>query len=198
MKLLAALLVVALPAAAVSPSGCASLCGNWQLDTSQSAAVVPAVDAALQSYRDPRAKYRRGSRNDTLDRMNAELEHSLGPMQDRPQRNELRAELLTLLGAPVQLKLDARGSDIVIQGDNQIARRISAGTPKARVDANGTAKINAAWNSDRLTVTERYDRKRRYTETYALQSGRATLLVTREVQRPGMKALRIQSVYRRT
>jgi hypothetical protein len=197
-RLLAALLLaIALPAAAVDPSGCASLCGRWQLDLSQSTAVAPAVDAALDSYADPRAKrLRKGKANDPVDQINMDMERSLGPIHDRPQRNDLRSELLTLLGAPAQLNLDARGSDIVIQG-GELTRRLSPGTPRARVDAIGTAKISASWKSGRLTVTERYDRKRIYSETYA-QRDDGTLLVTRDVKRPGLKPLHIVSVYRRS
>ena len=50
-RLLAALLVMALPAWSAAPTGCATLCGSWQLDTALSAAVEPVVDAALAVYR---------------------------------------------------------------------------------------------------------------------------------------------------
>lgn len=197
-RLLAALLLaIASPAAMAEVSGCASLCGRWQLDAAQSTAVAPAVDAALDSYTDPRAKHlRKGKANDPVDQIRVDMERSLGPIHDRPQRDDLRSELLTLLGAPPQLNLDARGSDIVIQG-GELTRRLSPGTPRARVDAIGTAKISASWKSGRLTVTERYDRKRIYSETYA-QRDDGALLVTREVKRPGLKQLRIVSVYRRS
>lgn len=202
-RLLAALVVLALPAWASAPTGCARLCGQWLLDAAQSAAVEPAVDAALKSYEDPRP--RRGPRihsdgtvsGDTRDQLEADMERSIGPIHNRPFRDELRDELLAVLATPSRLNLDARGGEILIAGENQPARRLSPGTPKARVNAQGLAKINATLKADRLTITEQYDRKRRYTETYLLQDG-GTLLVTREVQRPGMKALRIQSVYRRS
>jgi hypothetical protein len=206
MKLLcAALLILAFPAGAAEPAGCGTLCGNWRLDTTASTAVAPAVDGALRTYSEPRAKraqrtqrYDDGSPQSTAEQIDDAMERSLGPIFDRPDRADLRTELMSLLSPPVLLNLDARGTDLLIQGDNQLARKLSAGTPRTRVNANGTATILATWKkSDRLTITERYDRKRRYYETYALQPADGSLLVTREVQRPGLKTLRIQAVYRR-
>jgi hypothetical protein len=201
-----ALLLLALPAWTATPAtGCGNLCGRWQLDTTLSVPAAPAIDAALSTYKDPRARRvpravrgREGPQIETnADRIQDTDEWSLGPIHDRPQRGELRTELISLLNVPAQLSLDAKGTDILIQGDSQAARRLSPGTPKARVNSIGLAKINASWKSNRLTITERYDKKRTYSETYVLQGTDGTLIVTREVQRPGLKALKIQSVYRR-
>jgi hypothetical protein len=205
-RLLAALLIVTLPAGAASTPGCGKLCGNWQLDSVASAAVAPAVDAALKSYSDPRARRlprsqrsREGLPEDTIDQIDAAMERSLGPILDRPVRADLRSELVSLLEPPAKLLLDARGTDLVIQEDSQLARRLTPGTPRARVTTDGTATILATWKkSDRLTISERYDRKRRYYEIYTLQAADGSLLVTREVQRPGLKPLRLQAVYRRS
>jgi hypothetical protein len=205
-QLLAALLIVALPAGAAPPVGCGTLCGSWQLDTTATAAVAPAVDAALKSYNNPRVKRQprsqrslEGLPEDTVDQIDAAMERSLGPILDRPFRDDLRSELLALLEPPALLNLNARGTDLLIQGDNQLARRLTPGTPKARVNALGTATILSTWKKpDQLNITERYDRKRRYYENYALQAADGTLLVTREVQRPGLKPLRLQAVYRRS
>jgi hypothetical protein len=203
-RLLAALLIVALPAGAAQPDGCGTLCGSWKLDTASSAAVAPAVDAALRSYSDPRGRRvprsqrsRDGNPESTIDQIDAAMEHSIGPIMDRPVRADLRAELMSLLSPPTQLNVDSRGSDLLIKADSQTARKLSPGTPKSRVNAEGTARILATWKSQRLTISERYDRKRRYNETYAFQAADGTLIVTREVQRPGMKTLRLQAVYRR-
>jgi hypothetical protein len=202
--LLVALMFAAFPAIAVQPATCGSLCGSWRLDTTLSAAVAPAVDAALRSYSDPRARRparsqrsRDGNLETTVEQIDAAMENSLGPMIDRPVRADLRAELMSLLTPPAQLNLEARGADILIKGDGQLTRKLSPGTEKTRVNAEGSATILANWKSNRLTITERYDRKRRYNETYVLQAADGSLLVTREVQRPGMKSLRIQAVYRR-
>ena len=107
--------------------------------------------------------------------------------------------LMALLEPPSRLNLNARGGDVLIQGDDQPARKLTAGTPRSRVNTNGTSTILATWkNSSRLTITERYDRKRQYYEIYTLQPADGSLLVTREVQRPGLKPLRLQAVYRRS
>jgi hypothetical protein len=204
-RLLAALLIVALPAGAAPAPGCGALCGTWQLDTAASVAVAPAVDAALKSYNNPRARRvprsmrsREGLPEDTIDQIEQSMERSLGPILDRPVREDLRSDLLSLLEPPALLNLDARGTDLVIQEDSQLARRLTPGKPRARVTEDGTATIEVRWKkSDHLTISERYDRKRRYSETYTLQPA-GTLLVTRDVERPGLKPLRIQAVYRRT
>ena len=136
--------------------------------------------------------------NDPIGQIEAEAERSLGPIHDRLGRDDLRAELQHLLAAPQMLRLDARLREILILGDRNPERRLTPGEPHARVDAIGTATIKVSWKSGQLQVTEVYDRKRAYSETYALQRADGSLLVTREVRRPGMKALRVKSVYRRS
>jgi hypothetical protein len=198
-RLLVALLVTAIPAWSATPVGCATLCGNWQLETTLSDAVEPMVDAALSTYKAPRAKrIPNADSDDMAGRINEEMERSLGPIHARPGRAELRSELLLRLTVPQKLNLEGRGEGLAIQGDGALARRISPGTPHSRVDANGTAKIRSSWKSGALVVSEDYGRKNSYSETYTLQRKDATLLVTREVRRPGMKPLRIRSVYRRS
>jgi antitoxin (DNA-binding transcriptional repressor) of toxin-antitoxin stability system len=204
MKRLLAALLITLPAWAAAPTGCGSLCGNWQLDTSLSAAVAPAVETALSAYSEPRgrkpprsARNREGFPETTVDQIDSAMEHSLGPVFDRPGRAELRTELMAALTPPTRLNLDARGKDILIQGDGDPVRRLTPGTPKARVNANGTAEIMTNWKSERLTIAERYDKKNQYAESYALQTT-GTLLVTREIKRPGLKPLKLQAIYRRS
>jgi hypothetical protein len=197
-RLLAALLVTALPAWGAAPTGCATLCGSWQLDTTLSAAVEPVLDAALAEYKQPREKrIPTAKADDMVGQIEEEMERSLGPIRNRPGRDVLRDELLQRLTVPRQLNLDGRGEGLAIQGDGTLSRRIAPGTPHSRVDSNGTAKIHSSWKSGALVISEKYSRRNSYTETYALQRSDATLLVTREVRRPGMKILRIRSVYRR-
>jgi hypothetical protein len=203
-RLLAVLLILALPAGAAQPSGCGVLCGSWRLDAAASTAVAPVVDTALRSYSAPRARRvprsqrsLEGMPENTADQLDAEMEHSLGPILNRPVRADLRLELMSLLEPPAQLNLESRGPDLVIQGDSQMTRKLSPGTPRTRVNTYGTATILASWKSNRLTISERYDRKNRYYETYALQAADGSLLVTRSVQRPGLKPLKLQAVYRR-
>ena len=58
------------------------------------------------------------------------MERSLGPILDRPVRDDLRSELLSLLEPPARLSLDARGTDLVIQDDEQLARRLTPERPR--------------------------------------------------------------------
>jgi hypothetical protein len=195
----AAFLLLSLSAWSAAPApACAALCGQWQLDASRSDAIAPALDAALAGYKDPRPRRDKDRGNDTIGEIEAEAERSLGPIHDRLGRDDLRAELQHLLAAPQMLRLDARHSEILILGDSNPERRLTPGEPHARVDAIGTATIKVGWKSGQLQVTEVYDRKRAYSETYALQRADGSLLVTREVRRPGMKAVRLRSVYRRS
>lgn len=205
MKLLLAVLLIAtIPAGAAQQSGCGLLCGKWELDPSASSAVEATVETALSTYSDPRVRKtprslrsRAGLPEDTVDQISKEMEHSLGPIKDRPERADMRSELMSLLTPPALLNLDARGAEILIQGDSQIARRLSPGSPRTRVSTIGTSTILAKWRSGRLTISERHDRRRQYNETYTLRPADGALLVTREVQRPGLKTLRLQAVYRR-
>jgi hypothetical protein len=204
MRRLLAVLAITLPAWAAEPAGCGSLCGSWQLDTALTTAVAPAVETALEGYSEPRgrkpprsARSREGFPETAVDQIDSAMEHSLGPVFDRPGRAELRTELMSALTPPTRLNLDARGKDILIRSDGDPVRRLTPGTPKARVNANGTAEILTNWKSERLTISERFDRKHQYAESYALQAA-GTLLVTREIKRPGLKALKLQAIYRRS
>ncbi|MET0280388.1 MAG: hypothetical protein ABW278_04590 [Steroidobacteraceae bacterium] len=199
---LAALLVTCLLATPVSvmaaaPAGCARLCGQWVLDTAHSDAPEAVLDAALTTYKEPRARRERGPQGDgPVGDVIADMERSIGPIFDRPHRDDLRAELLAVVTAPATLEFDQRGTEILIRAAARGERRLSVGNPHARVDAIGTARINSSWKSGALVVTERYDRKREYAETYTLQRD-GSLLVTREVERPGLKTLRLRAIYQR-
>jgi hypothetical protein len=194
----AALLFISLPIWSAAPApACAALCGQWQMDASRSEAIAPALDMALAEYKDPRPRRNKDVGDNPIGQIQAEAERSLGPIHDRLGRDDLRAELQHLLAVPQLLRLDGRRSEILILGDKSPERRLTPGEPHARVDAIGTATIHVSWKSGQLLITEKYDRKRAYSETYALQRADGSLLVTREVRRPGMKALRLKSVYRR-
>jgi hypothetical protein len=198
--LVAALLFLSLPAwPAASTPACANLCGSWQLDAQRSEVAATVLDAALLDYSEPKAKRpRTRNSSDPVGQIVDEMERSLGPIHDRPGRADLRAELLRLLSAPNQLNFDTGASDIVIRSDNKLERRLSPGAPHSRIDEEGTATIRCSWDAGRLMVSERYDRKRQYAETYVVQRADGSLLVTREVRRPGLKTLRLRTVYRRT
>ena len=126
----------------------------------------------------------------------AELQDSLGPITRPPGPGPLRNQLLALLTPPETLQITLAGQEILIGADDRTARRYSPGEPHARVDAFGTATIKTALTPGKLTITERYDRKREYLETYAVLRTDGTLVVTRTITRPGIKPLLLRSVYR--
>lgn len=180
------------------PVGCGTLCGSWQLDASRSDAAESTLDQALAGYRDPKPKRirRGGSGGDPLADIEAGAIDALGPIHDRPERDLLRSDLLPLVRAPQALTLGAQGKDILIRSGERTQRKLSPGEPHSRVDAEGTAKIRCTWQAGRLVVSEIYDRKRRYVETFELQRADGSLVVTREIERPGLKVLRVRFVYR--
>jgi hypothetical protein len=110
----------------------------------------------------------------------------------------LRPELLAALASPPTLTLGEQGSDILIRVPGQPDRRLTANRSHTRVDSNGTTDIRTKWGSDdSLQITETYDRRRSQGETYALQRD-GTLVITREVERPGIKRAKVRWVYRRS
>jgi hypothetical protein len=199
-KLLAVLLFTALPVIAVAaqpPSGCGRLCGQWVLDAGHSDAAEAALDAALLTYKEPRAKRERGMRGGgPVGDVVADMERSIGPIFDRPMRDDLRVELLPLVTPPASLQFDRRNAEILILAPARGERRIAVGSPHSRVDAAGTAKISASWKAGALVISERYDSKREYLETYTLQRD-GSLLVTRVLDRPGLRTIRLRALYQR-
>jgi hypothetical protein len=118
--------------------------------------------------------------------------------EKKEQPDTLREELRILLGSPATLTLAEQGGEIVIRAPARAEQRLTANRSHARVDKQGTAEIRASWRSDdSLLVTESYDRRRKLSENYALQRD-GTLVVTREVERPGIKRTKVRSVYRRS
>jgi hypothetical protein len=174
-RITAILLVMALPVlAGEAPPGCAWLCGDWAVDPAQTDPAEALIDDALQDYDEPR------------------------PGGRQPTGAELRQELRALLLPPASLTLAENGAEILIRISAQPERRFTANRTLSRTDAAGTAEIRASWRSDdSLQISESYDRRRNHTETYALQRD-GTLVITREVERPGIKRLRARSVYRRS
>jgi hypothetical protein len=173
-RLLAALLVMALPAmAGEAPPGCAWLCGDWTLDGTQSDSAETAIEAAMQGYDEP------------------------DPDDRRPTGAQMRTDLRAVLGPPATLTLAEQGALIVIRAAGQAERRLAVDTTLTRTDEAGTAEVRASWRSDdSLQISDSHDRRRNHTENYALQRD-GTLVITREVERPGVKRIRTRSVYRR-
>jgi hypothetical protein len=189
--------LAATAAAAPAPLECGPLCGRWTLDVAASDPVEARLDAALAAYRESLEPRPVGDDPKNL-RAAAEVElrESLGPIKKRPDRDELREQLLAVLKPPETLQVTLAGPDVLIGADDRYVRRYSPGVPHSRVDAFGTAKITAAITPGRFTINERYDRQREYLETYAVQRADGSLLVERQVTRPGMTPLRLRAVYR--
>jgi hypothetical protein len=180
---------------------CGALCGRWQLDVTASDPVEARIDAALATYRparDRQARRRMGGNDpqnlQTLSE--AELRESLGPITDRPDSSRLRSELLAALTPPQTLQIRIAGTDVLIDTGDRSARSYSPGVPHARVDAQGTARIKAALTSGQFTLSERYDSQRQYTEIYTVQRANGSLQVERQIERPGLKKLRLRAVYK--
>jgi hypothetical protein len=175
---------------------CGELCGRWRLDPAASDPVEARLDAALAAYRESRHHVDNSDPYSLKGAAEQELRESLGPINDRPDRDELRTQLLAVLTPPETLQITLAGQEILLGADDRAARRYSPGEPHARVDAFGTATIKTAFSAGKLTISEKYDRKREYVEAYGVVRADGTLVVTRTISRPGLKPLVLRSVYR--
>ena len=195
----AAALIVIACATSAADDRCQQLCAHWQLDAAASDSGDTALATALATFKEPRPRRQRErAPRDIVDATSAEVEASLGPLLDRQSRKEIEQDLKRLLSIPTRLQLSEEGADILIRGDDPVPRRLSPGVPHARVDIEGTAQIRCVFQAGTLKVSETYDRRRAATETYVVARGDGSLVVTREIRRPGIKPVRLRSVYRRT
>lgn len=184
-------------AASVDAPACGALCGRWTLDTAASDRAETSLDAALATYKEPRPRRDpTAPAGDTIGGVVADMERSIGPILDRPRGADLRAELQPQITPPATLTLAGDGNDILVNNGGSV-QRFTAGRPHARVDAIGTARIEVGWKSGSLVISEKYGRSRSRIDTYTLRRSDGALLVTREIRRPGLKALRLRAVYHR-
>jgi hypothetical protein len=191
-------ILMAQGASAAGSMGCASLCGEWRLDPQASDAPDRALDAAFVNFKDPRPRRMRAPVGDSLGEMGqAADEAALGPIIDRPRRQELRDELQAMLRQPQKLRLAARDNEVLIATDGHAAESLTPGEPHARVDRYGTAKINVRWRGSLLAVSEKYDRRNQQEKTYALRGADGALQVLQVITRPGLPRITVRSVYRR-
>lgn len=171
----ALLLAITWPAlAGPPPQGCAALCGTWALDEAASEDPGSRLDAALEK-----------------------------PKQNQKQKQEQkrvarqREQLLAALTAPDRVTLGEQDRQILIQLPDQPVRRLLVDRTHTRVDSRGTVEIRSTWRSgNTLRITESRGRRDLQAEEYALQPD-GTLVVLREVERSGLKRVRVRSVYRR-
>lgn len=187
-------LVLAAPAGAV-PS-CGALCAGWQLDPSASADPKAAIDTALAGYKEEKPRRRRPPPSDFAGLAKAELDDSLGPMHERPMRDELRQQLTRQLTVPETLHISQAGDEILIDEGGKSPRRFDLEESYSRVDSVGTAEVSARLSGNSFTVRENYKRGRDNRETYEFDAHTDRLVVTRTIARPSMPKLVLKSVYR--
>jgi hypothetical protein len=197
--LLAGMLALAGPAllaqtAQAQSLRCDKLCASWVLDAAASTDVAAAIDAAVDTYKEEKVRRIR-SGNDIASLERAELEEGLGPMRLRPQREELRTQLQHQLKVPAQLRLSLNDDVVLVDEGGTSPRRFEPGQPYSRVDSIGTAKITIRLQGSVFEVVENYGKGRSNRESYAAADKGARLTVTRTLSRPGMKDIKIQSVY---
>jgi hypothetical protein len=185
-------------ASAAATMDCGSLCGHWQLDAAASDPVEARVDAALETWRPPRSPRLRSDRPAGPPGAEPETPDFLRMPPNRPDRGQLRDELLAALKPSERLHISVAGADVVIGAtdDARAARRYSPGVPHARIDAQGTTRIRAALSAGKFTLTERGERGRDYAETYTVQRADGSLMVERQITRAGLKTLRVVAIYR--
>lgn len=176
---------------------CGMLCGRWKLDAAASDAVEPKLDEVLADYHGPKdPKPHKGNARTLQGAARDEFEEWIGPIHDRPDRAELREQVLEILTPPKTLQFTLAGQEVLIGADDRPVRRLSPGVPHVRVDSQGTAKIEAKLTPGKLAVSERYDSRRLTSLTYTADPHGQSLVVLLEVRRPGLKPLKLRSVYR--
>lgn len=199
--LLLALLLTCAGWAAPDPAwsqsdACAKLCGTWSLDQAASADVATAISAAVESYKEDKPRHARGlNSNDLAVLARAEVEESLGPLHSRPPREELREQLQRQVQVPASVSLRMDDDVVVVDEGGRSPRRFEPGRPYSRVDSVGTAKITIRLKGPVFEVIEDYGKGRSNRETYTVDPKGSRLVVTRAISRPGMKDLRVQSIY---
>lgn len=185
----------ALPQAALAQAlRCDKLCASWTLDPGASTDISAAIDAAVESYKEEKVRRPR-SGSDIESMARAELEEGLGPMRSRPQREELRTQLQGQLKVPERVRLAVDDDVVLVDEGGKAPRRFEPGQPYSRVDSIGTAKITIRLQGSVFEVTENYGKGRSNRESYAMAPKGGQLIVTRTLARPGMKDIKIISVY---
>jgi hypothetical protein len=179
--------------AAVAP--CGKLCGSWTLLSAESSDVAAVIADAVAGYKEEKIRTVRHRSADLAAMAQAELEESLGPLRLRPQRDELHKQLTQQLVIPEHLNVRLVDAVVVLDEQRSSPRRFEAGEPYSRVDSIGTAKITIRRQADELLVNEDYGRSRSNRELYKVAPKGERLVVTRTIERPGLKTLVIRSVY---
>jgi len=197
--LLAVLLVCSLPAAgATTALDCSPLCGLWHLEPEGSDPLDTALDTAFAKFKAPRAKrIDEGADGNIRSMARADDEAAQGLVYERPLAEELREAVSRTLAPPKTLELSFAGKDILVSIDGRKPVRLTPGAPHSRTDSEGTAEIEVAWAQGQLTVSETYDRKRRYIRKLALRPSDGVMVLTQQIVRPGLPEVVMRSIYRR-
>ena len=196
--LLAVLLTCSLPAAGAIAPDCSPLCGLWHLEPEAGDPLDSALDAAFAKFKAPRPKRFEAGAPDNLKAMTrADDEAAQGAVYDRPLAEELREAVTRTLNPPRTLELSFAGKDILVSIDGRKPVRLTPGAPHSRTDSEGTAEIEVAWNQGQLTVSETYDRKRKYIRRLALRPSDGVMVLTQQIVRPGLPEVTMRSIYRR-
>jgi len=195
--LVALLLGASLVLDAGAAPACGRLCAAWQLDAAASGDPQAAIDTAVAAYKEEQPKRRRFSGSDIAALTKAELEDSLGPMRERPMRDELRKDLSRLLVIPATLRISQSGDEVKLDEGRGGPRSFDLDEAYSRVDEVGTAEISAQLKSDGFSVREKYKKGRGSNrEAYQLEPRTDRLIVTRTVSRPKMPDIVLRSIYR--
>ena len=195
--LLALLLGATLAVDASAAPACGRLCAAWQLDTAASADPQAAIDTAVAAYKEEQPKRRRYSGSDIAALTKAELEDSLGPMRERPLREELRKDLNRLLVIPATLRISQSGDEVKLDEGRGGPRSFDLDESYSRVDEVGTAEISAQLRPDGFSIREKYKKGRGSNrEAYQLEPRTDRLVVTRTISRPKMPDIVLRSIYR--
>jgi len=195
---LAVLLTCSLPAAGATAPDCSPLCGLWHLEPEASDPLDTALNAAFAKFKAPRAKrIDEGSDGNIKSMARADDEAAQGPVYERPLADELREAVSRTLTPPRTLELSFAGKDILVSIDGRKPVRLTPGAPHSRTDSEGTAEIEVAWAKGQLTVSESYDRKRKYIRRLALRSTDGVMVLTQQIVRPGLPEVIMHSIYRR-
>jgi hypothetical protein len=180
-----------------APPVCGRLCAAWQLDPAASSDPKAAIDTAVTAYKEEKPKRRRAPGSDFASLARAELEESLGPMRERPMREELREELTHLLVIPGSLRISLEGDEVRIDEGRGGPRRFDLGESYSRVDDLGTAEVSAQFQGNGFRIREKYRKGRGSNrETYQIEARTDRLVVTRTIERPKMPDIVVRSVYR--
>jgi hypothetical protein len=175
---------------------CGRLCDvAWQLDEAASTDTEDALDDAIDEYKEEKPRRRRAPSGDYAAIAKAELDDSLGPLRQRPMREELREELKRLLVIPTTLRIKQDGSEISLDEGRGNPRHLDLADSYSRVDSLGTAEVKARLAGGAFVITENYRKGRSNKEAYAVEAKGDRLVVTRTLSRPALHTIVIKSVY---